>query len=101
MLANSQGSTEGAGQSVERQIELTAESLWNDVSARLREALNETTYQTWFGGVGGVSLEESSFAVSGPNDFTREGIEGHFLALIRAAVRDRGRARPGGAVPPA
>jgi chromosomal replication initiator protein len=75
---------------VERQIELTAESLWNNVSARLREALNDTTYQTWFGEVGGVSLEESSFAVSVPNDFTREWIEGHFLDLIRAAVRDSG-----------
>ena len=38
---------------VERQIELTADSLWNDVAARLREALNDTTFQTWFGEVDG------------------------------------------------
>src|SRR5258705_2342773 len=88
MLANSQGSTEGAGKSVERQIELTAESLWNDVSARLREALNDTTYSTWFGEVDGASLDDDTFAVAVPNDFTREWIEGHFLDLIRAAVKD-------------
>ena len=88
MLANSQGSTEGAGKSVERQTELTAESLWNDVSARLREALNDTTYSTWFGEVDGASLDDDTFAVSVPNDFTREWIEGHFLDLIRAAVKD-------------
>jgi chromosomal replication initiator protein len=75
---------------VERQIELTAEGLWNDVSARLREALNDTTFQTWFGEVVGAELEGDTFAVAVPNDFTREWIEGHFLDLIRAAVRDSG-----------
>jgi chromosomal replication initiator protein len=75
---------------VERQIELTAEGLWNDVSARLREALNDTTFQTWFGEVTGADLEGDIFAVVVPNDFTREWIEGHFLDLIRAAVRDSG-----------
>jgi chromosomal replication initiator protein len=75
---------------VERQIELTAEELWNDVSARLREALNDTTYSTWFGGVGGAELDNDTFAVAVPNDFTREWIEGHFLDLIRAAVKDAG-----------
>jgi chromosomal replication initiator protein len=75
---------------VERQIELTAEELWNDVSARLREALNDTTYSTWFGEVGGAELDDDTFAVAVPNDFTREWIEGHFLDLIRAAVKDAG-----------
>jgi len=73
---------------VERQIELTADGLWNDVSARLREALNDTTYSTWFGEVGGAELDDETFAVLVPNDFTREWIEGHFLDLIRAAVKD-------------
>ena len=38
---------------MEQEIELTAEDLWNDVSSRLREALNDTTYSTWFGEVDG------------------------------------------------
>jgi chromosomal replication initiator protein len=75
---------------VERQIELTAESLWNDVAARLRGALNETTYATWFSEVAGIELDEETFVVAVPNEFTREWIEGHFLDLIRAAVRDVG-----------
>jgi chromosomal replication initiator protein len=73
---------------VEHPIELTAESLWDDVSARLRGALNETTFGTWFGGVDGAELDDDSFVLSIPNDFTREWIEGHFLDLIRAAVKD-------------
>jgi chromosomal replication initiator protein len=75
---------------VERHIELTADDLWNDVSVRLREALNDTTYTTWFGEVEGASLDDQTFTVAVPNDFTREWIEGHFLDLMRAAVRDAG-----------
>ena len=74
------------------QIELTAEDLWSDVSARLREALNDTTYSTWFGEVSGAELDADTFAIAVPNDFTREWIEGHFLDLIRAAVKDAGGA---------
>ena len=81
---------EGACKQVERQIELTAESLWNDVAARLREALNDTTFQTWFGEVSGAGVDGDAFVLGVPNDFTREWIEGHFLDLIRAAVRDAG-----------
>jgi chromosomal replication initiator protein len=77
---------------VEREIELTAEELWNDVSARLRDALNDTTYSTWFGEVNGVSIDDERFVLTVPNDFTREWIEGHFLDLIRATVRDAGGA---------
>src|SRR2546423_10989359 len=88
MLAGSQGSNQGAGTSVERQTELTAETLWDDVSARLRDALNDTTYSTWFGEVGGAALDDDIFTVAVPNDFTRECIEGHFFGLIRAAVKD-------------
>jgi chromosomal replication initiator protein len=79
---------------VEDQIELTAESLWSDVSGRLRSALNDTTYGTWFAHTAGVELDESRFVLAVPNDFTRDWIEGHFLELIGAAIRDiTGRAR--------
>jgi chromosomal replication initiator protein len=73
---------------VEHQIELTAESLWDEVSSRLRGALNEATFGTWFGDAAGSSLTDDAFALAVPNDFTREWIEGHFLGLIRAAVKD-------------
>jgi len=73
---------------VDEQIEVTAEALWGDVSERLRGALNDTTYRTWFGEVGGAELDAEQFVLAVPNDFTREWIEGHFMDLIRAAVRD-------------
>jgi len=80
---------------VEHQIELTAESLWNEVAGRLRGALNDATYNTWFGEASGLELSGNAFVLRVPNDFTRDWIEGHFLGLISAAVRDvTGSERP-------
>jgi chromosomal replication initiator protein len=80
---------------VEHRIELTAESLWSEVAGRLRGALNDTTYGTWFGEARGLELEDNRFVLAVPNDFTRDWIEGHFLGLIGAAIRDvTGRERP-------
>jgi chromosomal replication initiator protein len=79
----------GAGAArVEQSLELTAESLWTEVAGRLKGALNDSTYRTWFGEVEGMEVTDDTFVLAVPNDFTREWIEGHFLELIRAAVRD-------------
>jgi chromosomal replication initiator protein len=73
---------------VERQNEPTADTLWTDVAERLRGALNDTTYRTWFADAEGAELTDDAFTISVPNDFTREWIENHFLGLIQAAHRD-------------
>jgi chromosomal replication initiator protein len=83
------GSERSHSTGVERQQLLTAEDLWTEVSDRLRGALNESTYRTWFSDVHGLDLSSESFTLSVPNDFAREWIEGHFLGLIDAAVRDQ------------
>jgi chromosomal replication initiator protein len=73
---------------VEHQIELTAEALWSEVAGRLKGALNDTTYSTWFAEARGLELAGERFVLGVPNDFTRDWIEGHFLGLIGAAIRD-------------
>jgi chromosomal replication initiator protein len=73
---------------VERQRELTAEDLWNEVADRLKEALNDTTYRTWFDQVAGGEVSGEAVVLTVPNDFTREWIEAHFLGLVQAAVRE-------------
>src|SRR5438105_12610733 len=88
MLAHPLPAERSGTSGVERPIELTAESLWSEVSGRLKGALNETTYQTWFAEAEGAELSDDAFVLGVPNDFTREWIEGHFLGLIGAAVRD-------------
>jgi len=73
---------------VEHAVEPTADRLWDDVSRRLRDTLNETTFATWFASATPRALDDSSFVVVVPNDFTRTWIESHFLGLLRAATRD-------------
>jgi chromosomal replication initiator protein len=84
----SPSSTRSLAGGVEPSIELTAEGLWSEVSGRLRGALNETTYRTWFDRVQGLELSDDEFVLAVPNDFTRDWIEGHFIGLISAAVGD-------------
>jgi len=69
-------------------VEPAPNQLWEDISRRLRETLNEATFATWFASTGPAELSSDSLSVSVPNDFTREWIEGHFLGLIRGATRD-------------
>jgi chromosomal replication initiator protein len=73
---------------VERQRELTAEDLWNEVADRLKEALNDTTFRTWFDQVEGGDVSGEAVELTVPNDFTRNWIEAHFLGLVQAAVRE-------------
>jgi chromosomal replication initiator protein len=78
---------------VEKPIELTADRVWNEISGRLRGALNENTFSTWFEQVEPVAITEGEFVLAVPNDFTREWIEGHFLGLIETALSDAGGER--------
>jgi chromosomal replication initiator protein len=73
---------------VDGQPELTAESLWAEVAGRLKETLNTSTYDNWFAEAGGGHVNGESFVIYVPNDLTREWIEGHYMSLIAAAVRD-------------
>jgi chromosomal replication initiator protein len=81
-------SAEERNEGVERAPELSADGLWTEVSARLRDALNDSTYSTWFAGAKAGKLDRDSFVLAVPNDFTRQWIEGHFRGLLEAAVRD-------------
>jgi chromosomal replication initiator protein len=67
---------------------LTAESLWADIAARLRGALNEKTFRTWFSEVGAIGFDDERLVLAVPNDFTREWIDDRFAELIRAAAKD-------------
>ena len=73
---------------IEGTIDVTAEALWADVAARLQGSLNDKTYRTWFGETSAVAVDDASFVLAVPNDFTREWIEGHFLAFVRSAACD-------------
>jgi chromosomal replication initiator protein len=73
---------------VQRTSESSADALWVEISSRLRDALNDSTYTTWFADAEPGTLDEDAFVLLVPNDFTRDWIEGHFRGLLEAIVRD-------------
>jgi len=73
---------------MEHPVERGADSLWEDLSRRLRDTLNDATYANWFSDAGPGVLTDDAFQLVVGNNFTREWIEGHFLGLIKAAARD-------------
>jgi chromosomal replication initiator protein len=72
---------------VDSSAQTAAADLWDEVSRRLQEALNETTYQMWFADVEGRTLTNNTFTLAIPNNFAREWIEAHVLDLLRATIR--------------
>src|SRR3954471_4935735 len=88
MLAARPRRGRGPAAPVEHAEDLTAQNLWAEVSRRLQESLNDSTYRTWFGEVDGDELSDATFALAVPNDFTRDWIEGHFVHLIAASARE-------------
>jgi chromosomal replication initiator protein len=73
---------------VEGLSEPTADSLWHAISTRLREAISETTYDTWFAYAEPRALGDGRLEVSVPNDFTRDWIESHFNGFVSSAARE-------------
>ena len=73
---------------MEDQIELSAENLWSEISARLQEALNDGTYGKWFGGIHNLELEGETLILTVPDELSRDWIDQHFRGLLHAAVRD-------------
>ncbi|MDH4103377.1 MAG: chromosomal replication initiator protein DnaA [Thermoleophilia bacterium] len=68
--------------------ETAAENLWESIAGRLREALTETTYETWFGHARPKVLTDDTLLVEVPNDFTRDWIQGHFFDFVLGAARE-------------
>ncbi len=70
---------------MEGPVQLSAETVWTQVSARLKEALGDGPYAQWFSGANGT-LEDDAFVLSVRDDFTREWVEGHHRGFLEAAV---------------
>jgi chromosomal replication initiator protein len=67
---------------------MTSDALWSEVTGRLKGALNDSAYRTWFGEARAVTVSNGELVIAVPNNFTREWIETHFGSLVRAAVSD-------------
>ena len=73
---------------MENPVEPTAGRLWDDVSRRLRDTLNESTYTMWFASARPLALRDDTFVLVVPNEFSRTWIGSNFLGMLQSAVRD-------------
>jgi chromosomal replication initiator protein len=73
---------------VDKAIETTADSVWNAICERLRQALNEPAFSTWFAQARPVSLGEDKLVVAVPNDFVRNWVDGHYAGVAATAARE-------------
>jgi len=87
MIAASRSLAEGAAPGVEGPVQLSAEAVWSEVSARLKQTLSDGPYAQWFSGATGA-LQEDAFVLFVRDDFTREWIDGHYRGLVEAAVAE-------------
>jgi chromosomal replication initiator protein len=87
MIAASRSLAEGATPRVEGPVQLSAETVWSEVSARLKQTLSDGPYAQWFSGATGA-LQEDAFVLFVRDDFTREWIDGHYRGLVEAAVAE-------------
>ena len=78
---------------------MTSDGLWTEVAGRLKSALNDSAYRTWFGEARPVAISNGELVVAVPNNFTREWIETHFGSLVRAAVSDASNSELSRALP--
>ena len=66
---------------MEHQIELTAEVLWEEVAGRLKGALNEATFGTWFAEARGAALTDDASAITGQNLVVDCGLTANWYIL--------------------
>ncbi len=63
-------------------------ALWSDVSAQVRETLNERAFDTWFSGAVASLEDDGALVLRVPNEFTRSWIDSRFLAILESAARE-------------
>ena len=69
-------------------VQLNAADVWTEIADRLRSAISDQTYHTWFGEVRTRSVDGGVVVLETPNGFSRSWIEGHYLELLSGAARD-------------
>jgi chromosomal replication initiator protein len=69
-------------------MEQQVETIWQRAKETIRESLSSSTYQVWFENTGAAGIEEDTFLLSVPNDFTKTRIEKRFLPLIEDSLQE-------------
>ncbi|RJQ45724.1 MAG: chromosomal replication initiator protein DnaA [Gaiellales bacterium] len=69
-------------------MEEQVDTIWQRAKETIRESLSTTTYKIWFENTDAAGIDNDTFLLSVPNDFTKTRIEKRFLPLIEDSLQE-------------
>ncbi len=64
------------------------QTIWRRAKESIRETLSTSAYEIWFERADAAGMEENTFLLSVPNDFTKSRIESRFMPLIEDSLQE-------------
>ncbi|MCL6106668.1 MAG: chromosomal replication initiator protein DnaA [Actinobacteria bacterium] len=64
------------------------QTIWRRAKESIRETLSTSAYEIWFERADAAGMEEKTFLLSVPNDFTKSRIESRFMPLIEDSLQE-------------
>jgi chromosomal replication initiator protein len=69
-------------------VDISVESLWNQVLERLQLQLSRPTFETWIKTASAKSLDETCLTIQTPNPFARNWLQKYYIKAIAETVQD-------------
>jgi chromosomal replication initiator protein len=69
-------------------VDITLESLWNQILERLQVQLSRPSFETWIKTARAEQLENNCLIVSAPNPFARNWLQKYYVKIIADAVEE-------------
>jgi chromosomal replication initiator protein len=69
-------------------VDISVESLWNQVLERLQLQLSRPTFETWIKTANAKTLEENCLTIQTPNPFARNWLQKYYIKAIAETVQD-------------
>jgi len=69
-------------------MEERAQTVWRRAKESIRDSLSTSTYEMWFERTHAAGMDDDTFVVAVPNDFTKSRIEERFLPLIEETIHE-------------
>ncbi len=76
--------------SLQKERELRAKALWEEVLAHLKERITAQAFETWFSDTRAVTLSDNRLIVEVPNEFYIDWLEEHYSKVVREALKEAG-----------
>lgn len=66
---------------------MKAQQLWNRILAALKDEVNPQIFNSWFGNLAPVELDEKSLLLEAPHHFIRDWIEDNYISALTSTAR--------------